>query len=330
MKKNALILKKHKGSTMIIVAMALTVLLMMAAIVFDLGICYYETSSLQNAVDAAALAAGMKLPVDTENSEGIDNLKQTALEYLQKNGVSGNSVNVEPDGLINNKYTTVKVSATTNVQTSFAKIINVNQISITRSAAAQISPSIESTGIVPLSIDSTYMKNAIATGQTSHITLKFGATSGVQGSFGALDLDGSTGGGANDYDCNLLYGYSGDIFVGTTLDVEPGNMSGPTFSSFWSRYDSCTHFSGYGGCTIDHYVKDCPRVVMVPVVQYIDSKSVTICGFAAFVLEAGTGNGTESTVTGSIVNVVKANGKYDTGGFGGSDDYGVYTVHLCN
>lgn len=315
---------------MIIVAFAMTVFLMAAAMVVDLGLCYYETSSLQNGVDSAALAAGLLLPVKADDDIAVASLKQTAAQYLQKNDSAAAQISVEPDGLLSGRYTSIKITAGEQVETHFAKVIRINQISITRSASAQISPSTEMTGVVPLSIDSVYLKNAIASGLTNHITLKFGATTGVQGSFGALDLDGSNSGGANDYNANLLSGYSGNILVGSILSVEPGNMSGPTFSAFWSRYDGCTHFIGQGGCSLEHYVTDCPRVVMVPVVQYISSKSAKVTGFAAFVLEAGTGNGTQSTVTGSFVNFVKAGGGYDRNGLGSNDDYGVYSVHLTN
>lgn len=328
MKRAVNILRSQEGSGIVIAALAMTVMLIMSAFAVDLGICYLETSDLQNAVDAAALAAGRLLPAQAGDGAALANISQTAAGYLEKNGFGGSEINVEPCNEINGKYTSVKVSANTQAVTSFSRIIGINSLNIKRSAAAQISPVTKMDGIVPLSIETEYLQAAIAGGNTNHMTLKFGAATGCQGSFGAVNLSGTNGGGANDYNSNLLNGYGGEIQTGDVLAVEPGNMSGPTFDSFWSRYDSCTHFSGQGGCTYDHFVKDCPRVVFVPVVQDLSSGSVEISGFAAFILESGTGNGVESTVTGSFVNVVTAADGYDRQGPGGGDDFGVYSVHL--
>ena len=329
MKKIFLMRRRRKGSSTVIVALSMTVILIIAAFVIDLGTCYFEASSLQNGVDAAALAAGSKLPAAVGDNIAIDNIRRTITQYLEKNGIT-ETPDIEPDNPVNGNYTSITVSVTAQVYTTFAKILGIEKISVKRSATSQISPSTEMKGIVPLSVDSDYFHNALASGQTEHVTLKFGATTGIQGSFGAVDLNGTNGGGANDYSCNLLNGYSGVIKVGQVLPVESGNMSGPTFDAFWSRYDSCNHFSGEGGCTVDHFVDDCPRVVPIPIVQYLDSKTVKVCGFAAFILEAGTGNGTQSTVTGSFVNMAVGTGSYDAGGLGGADDFGVYTVHLTS
>ena len=323
-------IKGNKGSSIVFATGAMTFILILAAVVVALGTCYLSTSNLQNAVDAAALAAGGGLPCGSCDTNASDALRSMASRYLTKNGVGADSARTEPSDIVNGKYTGVSVTASMTVATSFARIIGINSLTITRHAKAVISPVTKATGLVPLSVDRDYLSQTMASGQTQHLTLKFGATTGVQGSFGAVDLDGSKSGGASDYECNLLDGYDGAVTVGTILPVEPGNMSGPTFDAFWSRYNSCTHFSGQGGCGIDHYVKGCPRVVMVPVVNYITSKSVEICGFAAFILEAGTGDGVQSTVTGSFVNLTAHGTDYDENGAGSADDFGVYSVHLTN
>lgn len=80
--------KDESGAIMIIAAFGLVVFLMVASLVTDLGLRYYQKSRLQNAMDAAALASVTFLPDKVR-------AKQVALEYVQKNGFSTDTVIIE-------------------------------------------------------------------------------------------------------------------------------------------------------------------------------------------------------------------------------------------
>ncbi|MHB1455139.1 MAG: TadE/TadG family type IV pilus assembly protein [Saccharofermentanales bacterium] len=49
---------EEKGSSIVIIALTFTILSVAAALVIDLGLAYYRTAELENASDAAVLAAG--------------------------------------------------------------------------------------------------------------------------------------------------------------------------------------------------------------------------------------------------------------------------------
>lgn len=48
------------------------------------------------------------------------------------------------------------------------------------------------------------------------------------GNFGCLDLDGNHGGGANDYENRIKFGFEGSLDIGDLIYPETGNMAGPT------------------------------------------------------------------------------------------------------
>jgi len=65
--------------------------------------------------------------------------------------------------------------------------------------------------------------------------------------------------------------------VGDRVLVEEGNMSGPTTEGVQYRIDQCKE-----GCTFEDFDKDCPRVMIVPVVKPVNSKEVEIRGLLSF------------------------------------------------
>ncbi|NMB17548.1 MAG: hypothetical protein GX980_10615, partial [Firmicutes bacterium] len=66
---------------------------------------------------------------------------------------------------------------------------------------------------------------------------------------------------------------------------EPGNMVGPTKKGVEDRILRCSH-GGFDQCIAS---TDCPRVVVVPIIDKLDvpgrSEQVTVVGFAVFYLE---------------------------------------------
>lgn len=54
----------QSGQTLVVALLTMAALLGMLALVVDVGMAYYQRRSLQNAVDAAALAGSSELPSD--------------------------------------------------------------------------------------------------------------------------------------------------------------------------------------------------------------------------------------------------------------------------
>ena len=322
--------KDERGSNIVIIALTITALLILAAFVVDLGAAYVKTAEVQTAADAAVMAAGMQLPVEVNDTSKQSAMTATVLEYLQKNGITDTAdVNVYFSQTQENLYMRIGVDVPAISKTEFSKIIGVNEVTFTRSAEARTLATTSLNDLVPLSAREDVLNALIASGNTEHVVLKYGKNTGevVQGAFGAIDLDGVKGGGANDYVSWLTNGYQGELTVGTVLPIEGGNMAGPTLTGLSARFNACTHFQSDGGCTAAHYDSTCPRVMKVPVIQYINSHYVKVVGFAAFVIEDYTTYSTQGYVIGTYVDMINIGAA--TGDITGSaENYGVYSLTL--
>ena len=117
--------KKEDGAAMVIAALSLVAFLSVASLVADMGLKYHQKSKLQNAMDAAALAAVRYMP-DEQTAKAV------ALEYVEKNGFTTDSVVVEfPSSEI------VRVSDSRVGKTVFASLFNTDSVQINAKAAAR-------------------------------------------------------------------------------------------------------------------------------------------------------------------------------------------------
>lgn len=310
--------EKEDGQITIIVALIITTLIAVTALVVDLGTAYIQTSHAQNAADAVALSAGKQLPIPETNTVGVEALKNTAIEYAKKNGFD-----ITPDDiqltLQNGLYNKLTVRIHTVAETKLAAVIGISHINVSRSASVSLSPAGRITGAVPIGITEETFQNAIDTGQTQHLTLKYGGGDGVNGFFGFVVLDKSNG-NANILLNWMQYGYPGENYVGELLPTATGNKVSAADQGFTYRYQHCTHFLGMGGCNINHYVEDCPRIVKVLVYYQNNRDEVEVKGFAPFILESTSNDG---EVVGSYVKM-----QMPPLGQESTKDCGSYNIHL--
>ena len=118
-------IKNEDGAAMVIAALSLVAFLSIASLVTDMGLKYHQKSKLQSAMDAAALAAVRYMP-DEVTAERV------ALEYVEKNGFSADSVTIEfPSSEI------VRVSDSVESKTVFASLFKVDSVQINAKAAAR-------------------------------------------------------------------------------------------------------------------------------------------------------------------------------------------------
>lgn len=116
-------LKDETGSAMVIVAISLSVIMALCALVLDYGRVSIEKTKLQNAVDASVLAAAQDLP-------DANKATNTANKYIELNGADSSDINVTfLDS--NNK---IKITASKKIEYTFAKIMGSNDVTITQTA----------------------------------------------------------------------------------------------------------------------------------------------------------------------------------------------------
>jgi len=298
------VLSDKKGSIIVFVALAMTVLLGFAAIVVDVGILYFNRVALSNAADAAALAGVQELPANPRQAEA------KAVSYAVKNGVEESRIATAlPDSH------SIRVTVSRTVPLGFARIFGIASSDVSASAKARVGAVGAVWGAAPFVVpDQEFVYGEL-------YTLKHGGGEGEHGNFGGLALGGR---GADNYEDNIKRGYQGWLRVGEWQETEPGNMSGPTVRGVEYRISQCHHLPP---CTFDNCAKDCPRVLLVPVADFDLGKprgrsDVRLVGFAAFFLEGVGAHGNECEVTGRFIRWVV------DGELGGAGDYGVVSSRL--
>ncbi len=310
-------IRDEKGTALVLVALALVGLLGCVALVTDVGLLYSHRARLVNAADAAALAGVQELP------DCPDAARAVARDYAEANGVPPDQLEIEVAA--DNSSLTVKPRR--SVQLFFARVLGISSQEVKAAATAAVAPLSGAFGVVPFGIE----EQELILGQ--EYVLKEGAGNGgaeegedgrMHGWYGALDPDSRSSGGASDYRERVKYGYQGMLRVGDLVLTEAGNMSGPTADGVEYRISQCTE-----GCTFENFRRDCPRLVVVPVVRVVEEeeghpKRVEVRGFAAFFLEGVEGQGNENSVIGRFLRTVYP-GEMQAGA-----DYGLYAVKLTH
>ena len=149
--KNKNNMQRRKGVVIVLVTVVLLALVGFIALAVDVGMIYTAKNELQNAVDAAALAAARGLSTDQATA------RQMAIEYAAKNFADGHPLNMlqtdvqlglwesgafTPLSSSDDRATAVQItgrlddSRGTAVQLYFAKIFGLDHINLSASAVA--------------------------------------------------------------------------------------------------------------------------------------------------------------------------------------------------
>lgn len=293
-------IKEERGTAVVMLALSMTVLVGMTALVADVGLAYLERARLQNAVDAAVLAGIGDLPGDPVQA------REGALSYAEKNGVDREELEVTIS--LDNSF--LEVSTQRPVQHFFARVFNPGGGVIQARAKAQVGGISAIGGAAPLAIENHnfffgevyLLKQGANPGEDGEEVYEYEYENPYrQGFYGALALGGT---GASRYENNLANGYAGVLYLGDIVPTESGNMSNPTKRAIDERIDRCEY-----NCTKDNFRRDCPRILTIPVYDNPlgekKLKEIQIVGFAAFFAEEVLGQGNESKIFGYFVETIK-------------------------
>jgi hypothetical protein len=289
-----------KGNVAIILCLVFTVLLGFTAYVVDIGLVYVEKVKLSNAIDSAVLAASLELPTDATKARDV------AIEYLQKNNVDPNKVIIT----ISTDNRSIQMNGVKSVNHIFSPIIGIDNSNINASTKAIIAP-IKSVagGIRPFAVE------VFDFSYGDVVILKEGAGDGYHGNYGAVALGGR---GANVFESNAIYGYSGTLTVGDMIDTEPGNMSGAT--------NGIKNYINSESSSFINFERDSIRLWAIPLVNSLNvngRKEVLVVGFAEFYVEGITKNKGKSEIQGRFIRYV-TNGEIDVE----QSDTGIYGAKL--
>ena len=118
-------INNENGSIILIVALSLTVIMSMAALVIDYGTVVIEKTKFQNAIDATSLSAAHYLPSTTLCTT-------KANEYIELNGYTPSDIAIT----FSNSNNTMKIVGTKTIPYGFARIMGFTDITITQTASA--------------------------------------------------------------------------------------------------------------------------------------------------------------------------------------------------
>lgn len=129
-------LRSERGQALILIVFAIVGLIGMTGLTVDGGMAYSDRRNAQNAADTAALAAGRAMVRQEDWSAAAYSL--AASNGYDNNGTS-NIVEVTfPHPELGNEY--ILVSITSHVQTTFARVVGITQMTNVVSAVVRVQP----------------------------------------------------------------------------------------------------------------------------------------------------------------------------------------------
>ncbi len=298
------LLKEERGSTLILAAISMMMVLAMAGLAIDGSLLYMTKSKLQKAANAAVLSGAQDLPNSTEmvtNSVNyVLNAHKEAGSLTDLDSSTGEEVSVE---------------LTKEVPLTFARIFGFEKVDVKAQAAAGLYPIGNAVGVVPLGVDENKLAQLNYYDETA---LKVGPSESEYGNFGILALEGP---GAKTYEDNLRHGYQSEVKIGEIIDTQTGNIAGKTRDVVKERTDGCTQPPG------DYSMHNCSRIIMVIVYKPHSydggqMKQVEVTGFAYFYIKSPMSS-TDTSITGVFIKRTGVGSFVD-----GSTDKGAYTIRL--
>jgi Flp pilus assembly protein TadG len=290
-------------------AIALTVLMGMAALVLDVGLWMRSDRRLQQTADAAALAGAQMLPTDPAGAKSL------ALSYADQNGGNVLGANI----VVSTTYTsndTISVDAAKNEPGIFSKVLGIDSAGIKASAKARTDSPQMARYVAPMVVycDHPLIQNCNG-GHTPtfnvNTTLDFDKL-GAPGAFGMLNLDGGNGTpGASEEGDWILHGFDKYLPLGMYRS-DPG-----------AKFNS-SNVSG----ALDARVG---TVLLFPVFKTLtgngQNAQYDIIGWIGFYLTSETTHGNTATLEGHFTEFI-AQGILAQSGSGAPNTFGVRSVQL--
>jgi hypothetical protein len=301
------------GQTLIMFVLALAALLGFTAMAIDLGLLFHDRRHLQNSADAAALAGVAELP-----KKPLSAMKK-AEEWAASNGVPASEIKTIEVRTTDVPNDTLYVELEKEFDWVFGRAVGMDKDAVSASAAAQIRSLTGTSNLMPWAIlmgDSACLDATNNPISGADCSVKLGSdASTVTGWYGALDLDGGGGGGA-EYESNIVDGeadtkycsrgetdptcesfvvdaLSGNKVGGTDHAISDRLLNEPTCDANANGIDDFGEVFIQGQNGIAQFAVACPqspRHIIIPIVSLngVPVQTVTIEGWALAYLDGYT------------------------------------------
>ncbi len=319
--------KSQQGTIMVIVILALMALLGMAALTIDVGFLALAAQQAQDVADAAALGAALEVPDYTSGRTVALSLVEANNESstgFQATCSSGNGdilfwgpYETVPDyGSLDSSTYGVRVTVHIPVHYVFAPVLGLTGTTVTRSSTCVRSRA-GAAPIAPMWMSYEPPLNPILDYGVEREMLMASDPSAadIPGSFGWLEPLS----GGNDF-LELLRGYDltpeqveanlvaeGDVATAYTgLSVGQWRAALDYSNDGLARLERATDPEGpWADDTFDHFQSDNPRIILVPMVEYLGSSGsgaeFVIHDFAAFWIESINSQNPPYSITGRFI-----------------------------
>ena len=302
------LLKNEKGSILVLSVFSLTALLVFASLAIDVGCLLTARNQLQSAADASALAGATGLFVD----QSVASVR--AVNVGNQNNCVNQPIQMGAGDVSFPTADQVRVQLDQDVNTFFAKVVGIESFHITAVAVAELETLTGVRGLRPFALpDMGWPTGTPVIVKAGNL----GAPATSPGFFYPVDFPGLNRGspetGAAIYELNIAEGTNHYVQIGDILQVEPGNMVGPTKSGVLDliNLDPNAYWDGSQVVNSDYPGASSPRIVTIPLYDYNDPPSsgrntIEVIGLAAFFIDRLQGK----DVIGYFM------GKVTTGNFG--------------
>ncbi len=303
-------IKNEEGNILALSVVAMLSIIIFASIAIDVGCLLTAKNQIQSGVDASALAGASGL-IDNQTVAA-----QRAIAVAGSNNYCGQSIVLYSGDVSFPLMNQVMVQTSQSVPLFFSRIVGLESVQISAAAMAEMAPLVGTNGQRPWGIpDMGYSHgecvviksgqlDAPATNPSFYYPIDFPAIN-----------KGNPESGASIYVDNIIYGSPYMVEVDDVLQVEPGNMIGPTKQgiseliamdpgAYWDG--NCVVNSAYPGTSS-------PRIVKIPFYDPNDPpssgrNSITVVDLGAFFVKEMQGK----DVIGVFMNKV-TQGKFGRG-----------------
>ena len=286
-------LRRTRGAVMVLAAVSMVAVMGLAALAIDVGYVFTARNQLQAGVDASALAGAAGLM--TSQNLAI----QQAMDFAGRNNCINQPVAVGAGDISFPNSSRIRVTSSRQLPLFFASALGIGRVTISAAATAELGSIIGTNHLRPFAVpDQNY-------GVGEYALLKAGSLDAPgtnPGFFYPVDFPplnrGTPEVGGNAYSNNIETGCDGIVEIGDIIQVEPGNMVGPTkhgvdnllrwdSGAYWDNNTNTVQGSRYPGYTS-------PRICVVP---FYDERyppdpgrnTVTVTGLGVFFIEGMQG-----------------------------------------
>lgn len=263
-------LKSQKGSSSFIIVCMAIIVILASALAADIGIAAVERYSLARNAEMTA-RTGMVL---VAKEKGLSGEREENVRMARSYGVGRVGDLTELDVKVSDDGREISVAMERPFEFNFLKLAGYKGKPLKAEVTARLSGISSYKGIRPFAVES----RNIALGKPCVLSDSPADNSGETG-YTALNL------GNGNFRPGILYGYWRTLKIGEGvygLSRIPGEDTKEALDELTGK---CSHKPQ---CTYDKYSEDCPRIMILPVVNKMDptgKSAMEVAGFAGFFVE---------------------------------------------